>query len=140
MRFYDQYEQICNKKGIEPCSQLAAEMFGVTRATISQWKSRDKAPKGETVRIIADALGVSADYLLGRTNNPTDYTNLNVVADAQEHILQTLPDLSPEEQYLIDVYRKTDDRGKRSILRQAHSEDQEAGPPTFGTGFAHIVS
>ncbi|MDE7223500.1 MAG: helix-turn-helix domain-containing protein [Acetatifactor sp.] len=136
MRFYDQYEKIRNKKGIEPCSQLAAEMFGVTRATISQWNSRDKVAKGETVRIIADALGVSADYLLGRTNNPTDYTNPNTAANKDE----TIPDLTPEEQYLLDVYRRADDRGKRSILRQAHSEDQEAGPQTSGTGFAHIVS
>ncbi|MCM1118907.1 MAG: helix-turn-helix domain-containing protein [bacterium] len=65
-------------------------MFGVARATVSQWKSRGKASKGETVRIIADALGVSADYLLGRTNNPTNYTNFNAATDAK----QTIPDLS----------------------------------------------
>ena len=136
MRFYDQYEQICNKKGIEPCSQLAAEMFGVTRATISQWNSRNKAPKGETVRIIADALGVSTDYLLGRTNNPTDYSNPNSVADTKE----IMPALTPEEQYLIDIYRRADDRGKRNILRLVQGEDQEAGPPVSGTGFTGIVS
>lgn len=97
MRFYDQYERICNKKGIEPCSQSAAEMFNVTRATISQWNSRNRAPKGETVRIIADALEVSADYLLSRTNDPTDYTNKHFMTETKEII----PALTPEEQYII---------------------------------------
>lgn len=136
MRFYDQYERICNKKGIEPCSQSAAEMFNVTRATISQWNSRNKAPKGETVRIIADALEVSADYLLGRTNDPTDYTNKHFMTETKEII----PALTPEEQYIIDVYRKTDDRGKRSILTTIQREDQETEPSTSGTGFANINS
>lgn len=49
-------------------------------------------------------------------------------------------DLEPEEQYLIDVYRRADDRGKRSILRLVQGEDQEAGPPASGTGFANTVS
>lgn len=87
MRFYDQYALICNKQGIEPCSQRAAEMFGVTRATISQWNSRDKAPMGETVRIIADALGVSTDYLLCRTNDPTDYSNPDLIAEIAGPVL-----------------------------------------------------
>lgn len=34
-------------------------------------------------------------------------------------------DLTPEEQQLIDYYRKADDRGKRSILRTAESESTE---------------
>lgn len=87
MRFYDQYARICDKQGIEPCSQKAAEMFGVTRATISQWNSRDKAPMGETVRIIADALGVSTDYLLCRTNDPTDYSNPDLIAEVAGPVL-----------------------------------------------------
>lgn len=87
MRFYDQYAQICNKQGIEPCSQKAADMFGVTRATISKWNSRNKAPMGETVRLIADALGVSADYLLCRTDDPTDYSNPDLIAEVAGPVL-----------------------------------------------------
>lgn len=90
MRFYDQYTRICTERGIEPCSQRAAEMFGVTRATISQWNSRNKAPMGETVRIIADALGVSADYLLCRTDDPTDYSNPDLIAEVAGPVLDEL--------------------------------------------------
>lgn len=87
MRFYDQYAKICEKQGIEPCSQRAAEMFGVTRATISTWNSRDKAPMGETVKIIADSLGVSTDYLLCRTDDPTDYSNPDLIAEVAGPVL-----------------------------------------------------
>lgn len=87
MRFYDQYAQICYKQGIEPCSQKAADMFGVTRATISQWNSRNKAPMGETVRLIADALSVSTDYLLCRTTDPTDYSNPDLIAEVSGPVL-----------------------------------------------------
>lgn len=87
MKFFEQYAQICDKQGIEPCSQKAADMFGVTRSTISQWKSRDKAPMGETVKLIADKLGVSTDYLLCRTNDPTDYSNPDLIAKVGGPIL-----------------------------------------------------
>ena len=74
MTFYDRYAAIAEKMNLEPCSQKAADMFGVTRATISTWNSKKTTPKGETIALMADKLGVSADYLLGRTDDPTDYT------------------------------------------------------------------
>lgn len=87
MRFYDQYEKICVKKGIDPCSQRAAEMFGVTRSTISIWNAKNTMPRGETVKIMADALNVSADYLLGRTSNPTDFTDPDLLAELAGPVL-----------------------------------------------------
>ncbi len=87
MDFYTRYAQICSERGIDPCSQKAAELFGVTRATISTWNKKGSAPKGETVKMIADALEVSADYLLGRTDDPTDYTNGDLIASVAGPVL-----------------------------------------------------
>lgn len=87
MNFYDRYTAICTEKGIEPCSQKAAEAFGVTRATISVWNKKNTAPKGETVKVIADAPGVSCDYLLGRTEDPTDYSNPELAAEMSGPVL-----------------------------------------------------
>ncbi len=87
MDFYVRYAQICSERGIDPCSQKAAELFGVTRATISTWNKKGSAPKGETVKMIADALEVSADYLLGRTDDPTDYTNRDLIASVAGPVL-----------------------------------------------------
>lgn len=72
MSFFDRYSKACMDHGIEPCSQRAADLFGTTRATISQWNTRQATPKGDTVAIIASALNVSSDYLLGRTDDPID--------------------------------------------------------------------
>lgn len=80
MGFYDNYAKICAQKGIEPCSQRAADMFGTTRATISTWNTKGTTPKGETVAVIATTLGVSTDYLLGRTDDPTDYSDPELIA------------------------------------------------------------
>ncbi len=66
MSFYDRYERVCRLRGLEPCSQHAAELFGITKGTISAWKRNSSAPKGETIILIANGLGVSADYLLER--------------------------------------------------------------------------
>lgn len=73
MSFYDRYAAIAEKRGLEPCSQKAASLFGSTKATISKWNTKDITPLGNTVAAIADALEVSTDYLLGRTDDPTDF-------------------------------------------------------------------
>lgn len=95
MNFYERYRTICSEKGLDPCSQKTADMFGVTRATISSWKSKNTIPKGETVAIMADALHVSADYLLCRTSDPTDYSSqkLEVYTDAVPNEIPRILDL-----------------------------------------------
>ena len=100
MNFYEQYTTVCSQKGLEPCSQKAAELFGVTRATISAWKSKNTMPKGETVAIMANALHVSADYLLCRTNDPTDYSS-----QKQEVRTNAVPN---ETQRMLDLYNQLD--------------------------------
>lgn len=72
MNFYARYESICQARGIEPCSQSTADLLKVTKATISSWKTKYTSPKGETVGVIADALHTSADFLLGRTDDPAE--------------------------------------------------------------------
>ena len=74
MTFYERYEKICVEKEIEPCAQKTAELFGVTRSNISAWKRNSSTPSGNTVAAIANTLHVSTDYLLGRTEDSTDYT------------------------------------------------------------------
>ena len=74
MTFYERYTYVCKKRGIDPCSQSTADMFGATRSAISAWGTKGVAPKGATVAKIADALNTSTDYLLGRTDDMTDFT------------------------------------------------------------------
>lgn len=87
MTFFDRYKALCDAKGIQPMSQKAADAFGVTRATITAWSKNSTVPKGETVALIADTLGVSTDYLLGRTDDPVDYANPDLVAEMAGPVL-----------------------------------------------------
>ena len=87
MNFYERYAQTCSKRGINPCSQKTAEMFGTNRGTISMWNKKGSTPNGDMVAAIADALEVSAVYLLGRTDDPTDYSNGDLIANVAGPIL-----------------------------------------------------
>ena len=45
-----------------------AEMAEISRAMVGRYESSDQLPALDTLVRIADALGVSTDYLLGRTD------------------------------------------------------------------------
>ena len=100
---------------------------GLSQNTLSNMKT--SMPKADNLARIADCLHCSTDYLLSRTDT------LDCKWSDKKNI-----DLTPEEQYLIDIYRKADKRGKRNILRMVQGEDQETGPSTSGTGFTNIIS
>lgn len=102
MNFYDRYAAVCAQRGLDPCSQKAADLFHVTRATISTWGKRANAPKGETVAIIADELNVSADYLLGRTDEQTDYVQ-------SQGAIATRTTTAPKRDPLLDAIARLDD-------------------------------
>ena len=90
MTFYERYAKLCESRGLKPMSEQAANLIEVTRATISVWKKNGLAPKPETVVSIADAFGVSTDYLLGRTEDETDYSNPDLLAEISKPVLEQL--------------------------------------------------
>lgn len=49
-----------------------AKRVGVSRSTIAMWETGGSQPDNDALRRIADILGVSTDYLLGRT----DYSDI----------------------------------------------------------------
>lgn len=75
MDFYQRYEELCRLRGIEPCSQKAADALGTSRSLISNWKKGVK-PNPCFIRAAADMLNTTTDYLLGRTDDPEDFSNL----------------------------------------------------------------
>ena len=87
MNFFDRYEQVCKERDLDPCAQSTASLFGSKKSTVSAWKNKNTYPKGETVAAIADAFGVSADYLLCRTDDPTDYANPDLIAEVAGPVL-----------------------------------------------------
>ena len=123
MTFYERYEKICIEKEIEPCAQRTAELFGVTRSNISAWKRNSSTPSGNTVAAIANTLHVSTDYLLGRTEDSTDYTitprkPLIVSRTNTASFGSSIPksDTSPQTQKLIADIKKLDDADTAKVI------------------------
>jgi transcriptional regulator with XRE-family HTH domain len=50
--------------------ELAAAL-GVSRSAVTSWETGARVPEFETLKLLADVLEVSTDYLLGRTDDPT---------------------------------------------------------------------
>lgn len=75
--------------------------LGFGNGNIRRWNTQ--VPGSDKVLAVANTLEISIDYLL--TGKETD--------------------LTPEEQQLVDYYRRADDRGKRSIMRTAANESAE---------------
>lgn len=83
----------------------------ISNGSIRHWN--EKTPSVERVLLVADYFKVSLDWLVtGKESGK----------------------LTPEEQQLIDYYRKADDRGKHSILRTAESESTELESSTSKLG------
>lgn len=84
MTFFERYEKLCLANGYKPGSTQAAEVLGTSRGTISAWKTSGKVPTSEYLISIANAYHVSVDYLLGRTDDSTDYADPNLDGDAKK--------------------------------------------------------
>ena len=97
--FYQRYINLCEQHGVDPCSRRAAALLGTNRATISHWRTNCSMPKGEMISRIADVFHVSADYLLGRTDDPRDYT---------KELKNTVKNQSPELSRIEQLWRQLD--------------------------------
>ncbi len=76
--------------------------IGIANGSIRRWENQK--PSYDKIILVAEKLNVTVNWLIfGK--------------EASE--------LSPDEQKLIEYYRKTDERGKRNILRQAEAEAAE---------------
>lgn len=80
MNFFERYEQLCLAQGYKPVSKQAADAIGTSRGTVSAWKTSGSPPKTEFLLAIADVYHVSVDYLLCRTDDPTDYSDPDLAA------------------------------------------------------------
>lgn len=99
----------CKEKGTS--MNALEKKLGFGNGNIRRWETQ--VPGSDKVLAVANTLEVSIDWLLTG---------------------KEAADLTPEEQRLVDYYRKADDRGKRSILRAAEAESMELGSSSSRIG------
>ena len=85
-----------------------AELVGIAKSTLGYYENANRLPDVEVLARIADALNVSADYLIGRTNTAALKGKMKTVCD-----LTGLSDGAAE--YLAQLV-KDKDRGKLPVI------------------------
>lgn len=65
--FYERLKEICASKGVK--ITVLIDDLGMSSGNLSSWK-KGNTPRASTIDKIAEYLGVSVDYLLGRTDDP----------------------------------------------------------------------
>lgn len=104
--FYKRYEEMCQLRGIDPCSQKTAELMGTTRANISCWKKGTK-PSIDRLRDAANMLHTSCDYLTGRTDDPTDYTITQKISmDIPKPVMDLICQLDSSDLEKVSIYMR----------------------------------
>lgn len=78
------------------------EICGVTKGMVSQWESDTVTPPTERLVALRGRLTFSLDWLMADAGPP--------------------PGTEEEERKLAELYRHTDNRGRRSIFRVAEQE------------------
>lgn len=121
MTFFERYEKLCAAQTppLDPCSRQTAQAIGVDKSTASKWKANGTTPNGEIVRAIADLLNTTADFLLSRTDDPTDYTkshNTPNLTGKQKRFLQIFDGL--QEALQSDVLEYMDFLTAKQANRQ----------------------
>lgn len=66
--FKDIFIQLLEERNIS--AYKLSKDTGISEALISYWKNGKQQPKYDSINLLCDYFGVSADYLLGRTDNP----------------------------------------------------------------------
>ncbi|WP_422446022.1 helix-turn-helix domain-containing protein [Thermoanaerobacterium sp. DL9XJH110] len=61
----DKIRRLREQKGLT--QKQLAELIGTTEASLSRYENNLREPKAEIISRLANALGVSADYLLGKS-------------------------------------------------------------------------
>lgn len=107
-----------------------AELADLQPSAVSHFETGRRVPSVDNLRLLADALCVSADYLLGRTRKPT------ATGPAADAVLQQLTELSAADQARVtDIIKalatsRRRARGKNvRSSRPAYTSATEKGTP-----------
>ena len=96
--FYEQVKQLCDIRGDKITTVTVS--LGFSKGSLSQWK-KGSSPTAEVVKKFADYLDVSADYLLGRTANPSPPDAATPYVTPEEYAtIEKLRALPPEKRKL----------------------------------------
>ena len=124
MTFASNLRQLRKERGMSQ-DELAEKLGYKSFTTIQKWESGVSEPSMEKVKAIADIFGVTIEQLVNGSVEPQErFTgsskSLTLVPPAKSASApQHAPDLPPDEQRLLDIYRGLNPDGKTALLEYA---------------------
>jgi transcriptional regulator with XRE-family HTH domain len=96
--------------------QQLADRLRLAKSTISQYETGTNEPDADTIRRIADILECSADYLLGRTDNPQiiEVEGESEVSPEEREFLEWVEE-NLEDTFFYD-FSKSPEESKREMM------------------------
>ncbi|MDF2934652.1 MAG: transcriptional regulator, family [Paenibacillaceae bacterium] len=91
-----------------------ANKIGISRASLSHYEKNRREPDYTTITKLADFFHVSVDYLLGRTSEPTQVTDM-AIRDFSENLELSDEQLLEKFAFTIDGRKLTPEESRRFI-------------------------
>lgn len=126
---YDLFAKIIEAKGITP--YRIAKDTGLTTVLFTDWKKGKSKPKYDKLKIIADYLGVSVEYLQGIETKEQEILD---ILDSQEDYPEE-PKYTEQEKALLAMFRSTSEEGRLRIIQAVMNicDEIEKKPTTSTT-------
>lgn len=120
----------CRQKNIKISELL--NLCGINHSFISDIRHKNRAPSVDKISVIADCLGVSVDYLLGRTDTPTAYSTgisnvqMNVNSPQGNNTINDRPEtISAEDAELLDLIKRLPLKKRVKFIASLYDELDE---------------
>ena len=104
---YELFSKIIESKGLTP--YRVAKDTGLTTVLFTDWKKGKSKPKYDKLKVIADYLGVSVEYLQGIESKQQEILDILDGADDEQP-------LSEQEKTLVKLFRGTTEEGRFEII------------------------
>lgn len=131
--FWNVLYNLCEAKNTKPYA--VAKAIGASNAVCTKWKN-GSIPNGETLLKLANYFNVSVDFLLGRTDTPTGYSNgiNNVqttvnspqVSGNNNTIGDRTETISAEDAELLELIKKLPLKKRVKFISSLYDELEEA--------------
>lgn len=117
------------RKAAELSQQALADVIDTHVMVISAWERNTRAPNSDSLDALAGALGVSVDYLLGRTNDPAGVIMESDLSDYERRILALVRrrDVASLLRVISDIADQTNEEGITSVDKAALDQDSSGG-------------
>lgn len=118
------------RKSLGLSQEKFGEMVNMSQRSVAAWESGDRTPSFATLSALADQLGVTVDWLLGRTDVKTDTKKQPAVQNGEllDNIVTRLRDLPDPALSRVSDFLQGLQAGQE-IAKEAQAHQDPAGEP-----------